>query len=107
MSQPDQDTRVIEQDAETYNATLVAREDIGPDLGYFRVKLDGPAVPFEPGQYMTIGVVADGKMLSGPIRSPPPPPSPGLTATSSSSATCRSSGSRRPCGGCRSASGCA
>ena len=31
MSQPDQDTRVIEPDAETYNATLVAREDIGED----------------------------------------------------------------------------
>ena len=66
MSQPDQDTRVIEPDAETYNATLVAREDIGPDLAYFRVKLDGPAVPFEPGQYMTIGVVTDGKLLQRP-----------------------------------------
>jgi ferredoxin/flavodoxin---NADP+ reductase len=71
--EPEQDTRVIEQDAEAYNATLVAREDIGPDLGYFRVKLDGPAVPFEPGQYMTIGVVADGKLLQRPysVASPP------------------------------------
>ena len=66
MIEPDQDTRVIDQDAEAYNATLVAREDIGPDLGYFRVKLDGPAVPFEPGQYMTIGVIADGKLLQRP-----------------------------------------
>ena len=73
MIEPDQDTRVIEQDAEVYNATLVARQDIGPDLAYFRVKLDGPAVPFEPGQYMTIGVVADGKLLQRPysVASPP------------------------------------
>ena len=66
MIEPDQDTRVIEQDAEAYNATLVAREDIGPDLGYFRVKLDGPPFRSSPGQYMTIGVIADGKLLQRP-----------------------------------------
>jgi ferredoxin--NADP+ reductase len=62
----DEDTRVIEQHAEAYNATLIARHDIGPDLAYFRVKLDGPAIPFEPGQYMTVGVVTDGKLLQRP-----------------------------------------
>ncbi len=73
MIEPDQDTRVIERDAEAYNATLVAREDLGADLAYFRVKLDGPAIPFEPGQYMTIGVIADGKLLQRPysVSSPP------------------------------------
>jgi ferredoxin/flavodoxin---NADP+ reductase len=66
VSNLDVDTRVIEETAETYNATLVHRDDLTADLGYFRVKLDGPAVPFEPGQYMTTGVIADGKMLQRP-----------------------------------------
>ena len=73
------------------------------DLAYFWVRLDGPATPFEPGQYMTdrrrhgrqdapaavlggVGAVGRGH----------------ARATSSSSATCRSSGSRPRCGGCRS-----
>jgi ferredoxin--NADP+ reductase len=60
------DSRVIEPDAEAYNSTLVRRENLTHDLASFWVKLDGDAVPFEPGQYMTIGVVADGKMLQRP-----------------------------------------
>jgi ferredoxin--NADP+ reductase len=60
------DTRVIEPEAEAYNATLVKRVDLTPDLAYFWVKLDGPATPFESGQYMTTGVVTDGKMLQRP-----------------------------------------
>ncbi len=47
-------------DDERYNASLIARSDETGSLGYFTVKLDGGATPFEPGQYMTIGVfVAD------------------------------------------------
>ena len=42
------------------------RADLTSDLAYFRVKVDGPATPFTPGQYMTIGVFADGKMLQRP-----------------------------------------
>lgn len=67
MSQPiPEDTRVIEPEADAYNATLVAREDLTADLAYFRVRYDGAAVPFEPGQYMTIGVVTDGRILQRP-----------------------------------------
>ena len=68
-----EDSRVIDIFADVYNATLVHREDLTPDLAYFRVKMDGPAAPFTPGQYMTTGVVADGKMLQRPysVASPP------------------------------------
>jgi ferredoxin--NADP+ reductase len=60
------DRRVIDTFADIYNATLVHREDLTDDLAYFRIKVDGPATPFVPGQYMTLGVVADGKMLQRP-----------------------------------------
>ncbi len=61
-----EDSRVIDIFADVYNATLVHREDLTEDLAYFRIKMDGPATPFVPGQYMTLGVVADGKMLQRP-----------------------------------------
>ena len=60
------DTRVIAPDADAYNATLVRRVDLTHDLAYFWVKFDGDATPFEPGQYMTTGVITDGKMLQRP-----------------------------------------
>jgi NAD(P)H-flavin reductase len=53
------DERVIVPDAAQYNASLVARTDETESLGYFTVKFDGPATPFEPGQYMTIGVFVE------------------------------------------------
>jgi ferredoxin-NADP reductase len=66
VSHQAEDSRVIEPAADVYNATLVARRDLTPELGYFHVLLDGDPVPFEPGQYMTTGVVADGKMVQRP-----------------------------------------
>jgi ferredoxin--NADP+ reductase len=60
------DERVIVPDAPQYNASLVARTDETESLGYFTVKFDGDATPFEPGQYMTIGVfVADPTQPTG------------------------------------------
>jgi ferredoxin-NADP reductase len=55
------DERVIVPDAPQYNAALVARTDETESLGYFTVKFDGAATPFEPGQYMTIGVFVEGE----------------------------------------------
>jgi ferredoxin--NADP+ reductase len=55
------DERVIVPDAPQYNAALVARTDESESLGHFTVKFDGAATPFEPGQYMTIGVFVDGE----------------------------------------------
>lgn len=58
--------RVIEADAPQYNATLVRRDDQHESLGYFWVKMDGEATPFEAGQYMTIGVMVDGRIVQRP-----------------------------------------
>jgi ferredoxin/flavodoxin---NADP+ reductase len=61
-----EDNRVIEPDADAYNATLVKRVDLTDDLAYFWVRMDGSATPFECGQYMTTGVLTDGKLLQRP-----------------------------------------
>jgi ferredoxin-NADP reductase len=53
------DERVILPDAPQYNASLVARTDETESLGYFVVRFDGDATPFESGQYMTIGVFVE------------------------------------------------
>src|SRR3990170_473442 len=68
-----EDTRVIDPDAPVYNATLVRREDQTDELAYFWVRFDGEPTPFQPGQYMTTGVVVDGKLLQRPysVASPP------------------------------------
>ena len=58
--------RVITPEAEQYNATLVKREDDKSDLARFWVRADGEAAHFEPGQYMTIGVYADGMLYQRP-----------------------------------------
>ena len=106
MIQSDDDTRVIEPDAEAYNASLVKRVDLTDDLAYFWVKFDGEATPFESGQYMTTGVLTDGKMLQRPYSVASPPSVANSEGTSCSCAWCRSCASPRPCGGCRSATGC-
>jgi ferredoxin-NADP reductase len=66
MSGHDQDEREISLESDVYNARLVRRVDETPDLGYFWVKFDGEPTPFEPGQYMTIGVYAEGKLVQRP-----------------------------------------
>jgi len=67
------DSRVIDPDAPQYNATLVRREDQHESLAYFVVRFDGEPTPFEPGQYMTIGVMVDGRIVQRPysVASPP------------------------------------
>ena len=59
-------TRVIDPSAPQYNATLVRRVEETDDLAYVWVKFDGDPTPFQPGQYMTIGVFADGKLWQRP-----------------------------------------
>ncbi|MEA2605283.1 MAG: ferredoxin/flavodoxin---NADP+ reductase [Chloroflexota bacterium] len=56
----------IDPDAPQYNASLVRREDETDSLSYFWVRFDGEPTPFEPGQYMTIGVMVDGKIVQRP-----------------------------------------
>jgi ferredoxin-NADP reductase len=67
------DPRVVDADAPVYNASLVRRVDETESLAYFWVRFNGEPTPFEPGQYMTIGVVVDGKLIQRPysVASPP------------------------------------
>jgi len=71
------DTRVMEAEDEKYNASLVRREDESESLAYFWVRFDGEPTPFEPGQYMTIGVVVEGKVIQRPYSVASPPVSAG------------------------------
>ena len=65
--------RVIDPASPVYNARLVRREDMTESLAYFWVRFDGEPTPFESGQYMTIGVMVDGKIVQRPysVASPP------------------------------------
>ena len=57
---------IVSPDDERYNATLIRRVDQHDSLAYFWVRFDGEPTPFEPGQYMTIGVFVDGKIVQRP-----------------------------------------
>lgn len=67
------DPRVIDAEAPVYNASLVRRVDMTESLAYFWVRFDSDPTPFEPGQYMTIGVMVDGRIVQRPysVASPP------------------------------------
>jgi ferredoxin--NADP+ reductase len=62
----DDDPREISLESENYNARLVRRVDQTDELAYFWVKTDGEPIAFTPGQYLTIGVYADGKLVQRP-----------------------------------------
>jgi ferredoxin-NADP reductase len=66
MYETEVDSRLIEAEHPTYNATLIRRVEETSDLGYFWVRFDEEPIPFAPGQYMTIGVYADGKIVQRP-----------------------------------------
>jgi ferredoxin/flavodoxin---NADP+ reductase len=65
--------RAIDPAAPVYNARLVRREDMTESLASFWVRFDGDPTPFDAGQYMTIGVMVDGKLVQRPysVASPP------------------------------------
>ncbi len=67
------DERQIAADAPQYNARLVRREDETDSLAYFWVRFDGEPTPFEAGQYMTIGVMVEDRIVQRPysVASPP------------------------------------
>src|SRR5574338_164817 len=73
MTHHDDDARVIAYEHEQYNARLIARVDHTPELATFWVRFDGEPTHFDPGQYMTIGVYADDKIVQRPysVASPP------------------------------------
>lgn len=70
---------VIAPDDERYNAALIDRVDQHDSLGYFWVRFDGEPTPFESGQYMTIGVFVDGRIVQRPYSVASPPHHAGTT----------------------------
>jgi ferredoxin-NADP reductase len=70
---------VIATDDERYNAALVSRVDQHDSLGYFWVRFDAEPTPFEPGQYMTIGVFVDERIVQRPYSVASPPRHAGTT----------------------------
>src|SRR5262245_27052602 len=57
------DIRPIAEESARYNAVLTHREDLTDALAFFKVSFEGDPVGFEPGQYLTIGVESDGKLI--------------------------------------------
>src|SRR6476646_2659688 len=63
----------IAREAPQYNARLVRREEETESLAYVWVRFDGEPTPFVAGQYMTIGVMVDERIVQRPysVASPP------------------------------------
>jgi ferredoxin-NADP reductase len=72
-------TGVIAPEDERYNSALIDRVDQHESLAFFWVKFDEEPTPFEPGQYMTIGVFIDGKIVQRPYSVASPPRHAGTT----------------------------
>jgi ferredoxin-NADP reductase len=64
--------RPARPDAATPNATIVARDDISSTVAAFRVRPDDGVPAFRPGQYLALGVVADGRPLQRPYSTASP-----------------------------------
>ena len=60
------DDRPIAGESPLYTSRLVRREDLTDSLAFFWVRSDGDFVDFEPGQYLTIGVESNGKLVQRP-----------------------------------------
>lgn len=54
------------------NATLVAREDVTPSIARLRVRPDAGVAPFEPGQYLALGIDVDGRSVQRPYSTASP-----------------------------------
>jgi ferredoxin/flavodoxin---NADP+ reductase len=58
--------RPIAAESSLYNAVLTRRVDLTESLAFFWVSFTGEPVAFEPGQYLTIGVESEGKLVQRP-----------------------------------------
>jgi ferredoxin--NADP+ reductase len=56
----------IAAESERYNAVLAKRGDLTDALAFIWVKMDANPLQFEPGQYLTIGIESNGKMVQRP-----------------------------------------
>lgn len=48
------------------NAVVVGRKDLTPSVARFRIRADVPLPHVEPGQYLSLGLVVDGRMVQRP-----------------------------------------
>jgi ferredoxin-NADP reductase len=55
------------------NATLLRRVDLTASVARFIVRGDGPAAPHVAGQYLALGIWADGRLLQRPYSTASPP----------------------------------
>jgi len=60
------DERPIAPESARYNAYLSRRVDLTESLAFFWVRFNEEPVAFEPGQYLTIGVESEGKLIQRP-----------------------------------------
>lgn len=60
------DDRPIAPESTLYNAVLTRRVDQTASLAFFWVAYRGDPVDFQPGQYLTIGVESNGKLIQRP-----------------------------------------
>ncbi|MGH2407424.1 MAG: FAD-binding oxidoreductase [Candidatus Limnocylindrales bacterium] len=60
------DEHPISSESPLYSAFVSRREDLTESLAFIWVKPWGELIPFEPGQYLTIGVESGGKLLQRP-----------------------------------------
>jgi ferredoxin--NADP+ reductase len=56
----------------TPNATLAERHDLTPQVSSYVVHPDAPVPPFEPGQYFSLGLEIDGKLVLRPYSTASP-----------------------------------
>ncbi|RME91999.1 MAG: ferredoxin--NADP reductase [Verrucomicrobia bacterium] len=67
--------RMNDVDTSKYNATVVGREEINPELIILRVKPDGELFEFKPGQFAVLGLLGSApRVPEADPEDPPPPP---------------------------------
>ena len=59
-------------EASQYNATLIGREEINPQLRVFRVSPEGPLFDFKPGQFTVLGMLGGEPRVSEAAAEDPP-----------------------------------
>lgn len=66
MMVPTTDERPIAAESSYYNSRLIRRVDLTESLCFVWVAMDGTPIDFAPGQYLTIGVESNGKIVQRP-----------------------------------------
>lgn len=49
-----------------YDATIIDRADLTDSVAFFRIRPDGAPAPFAPGQYITVGLASDDRLVQRP-----------------------------------------